>query len=163
MNGGDKKLKILLVITTLDTGGAEKHLLLLSQGLLRKGHVLELVYLKGQGSLAPQFETLGVRVEKIAMDSMTGLPRAIFRLRKKVRQGDYDLVHSHLLKADLVAACAGSRVLVASKHNDERALLNPVFSLVHGILSAIPRRVIVLSDHVGRFVVRHGRVPREKN
>jgi hypothetical protein len=31
----DKKLKILMVITTLDTGGAEKHLHLLAEGLIR--------------------------------------------------------------------------------------------------------------------------------
>jgi glycosyltransferase involved in cell wall biosynthesis len=32
---------------------------------------------------------------------------------------------------------------------------------VHGLLARLPRRTIVLSDHVGEFFARHGRVPRE--
>jgi glycosyltransferase involved in cell wall biosynthesis len=33
---------------------------------------------------------------------------------------------------------------------------------VHGLLGRVPRRTIVLSDHVGRFVQEHGRVPRTR-
>lgn len=155
-----------MVITTLDTGGAEKHLYLLSRGLMEQRHAVDLVYLKGEGSLAPDFESLGVEVEKIAFESPGDLPRAVFRLARRIRRGCYDLVHSHLLKADLVSALASTLAqpctLIASKHNDERALLNPLFSWVHGVISAAARQVIVLSDHVARFVERHGRVPREK-
>ena len=115
-----------MVITTLDTGGAEKHLYLLSLGLIERGHAVNLVYLKGEGSLASDFENLGMEVEKIAFESSGDLPGAVLRLAGKVRQGGYDLVHSHLLKADLVSALASTLAqpctLIASKHNDERAL-----------------------------------------
>lgn len=155
-------LKILMVITTLDTGGAEKHLHLLSRGLIKKGHRVDLVYLKGGGSLTPDFESLGVRVDKIRFESLFQLPFAVQGLADKIRNGAYDIVHSHLLKADLVASLACGRlkgqVLVASKHNDERALLNPIYSRVHGMISKRANRIIVLSDHVGRFVAEHGRV-----
>ncbi|MFH2002781.1 MAG: glycosyltransferase [Planctomycetota bacterium] len=159
-------LRILMVITTLDTGGAEKHLYLLCRELKGKGHAIDLVYLKGKGSLAGDFERLGVTVYKIRFESPAHLPFAVWRLAARIRRGRYAIVHSHLLKADLVAslACCMARpgALVASKHNDERALLNPLFSRVHGLVSKRARAVIVLSDHVGRFVVRHGRVDPNK-
>ena len=145
-----------MVITTLDTGGAEKHLYLLCRGLLARGHSVDLVFLKGEGSLAPDFEGLGMKVEKIAFESPLQLPFAVRSLAAKVRQGGYDLVHSHLLKADLVSAlaCVQARpvLLIASKHNDERALLHPFYSRVHGLISRAARKVIVLSEHVARFV-----------
>jgi glycosyltransferase involved in cell wall biosynthesis len=127
---------------------------------------VDLVFLKGLGSLTSDFKEIGVGVEKIPFEAARDLPWAARGLANKVKAGGYDLVHSHLLKADLVSALSSffkkPPLLVASKHNDERALLNPLFSFVHGIISSRAQRVIVLSDHVGRFVERHGRVPREK-
>jgi glycosyltransferase involved in cell wall biosynthesis len=52
--------------------------------------------------------------------------------------------------------------LVSSKHNDERVLLNPWVSRAHGLLGRAPRRTIVLSDHVARFIREHGRIPAER-
>jgi glycosyltransferase involved in cell wall biosynthesis len=155
-------MKILMVITTLDTGGAEKHLLWLSRTLIERGHAIEVVYLKGDGSLAGSFREMGVPVEKVTMESPFHLLRAPRRLAALIRERGFDVVHSHLLKADFTAALARPEVLVASKHNDERALLNPLFGFVHGWISRRARCVVVLSDHVGRFVQRHGRVAEEK-
>ncbi len=160
------RLKILMVITTLDTGGAEKHLSILAPELAGRGHEIELVFLKGEGSLARLFESSGIQVEKIAFESPLALPGAVARLASKVKNGGFSVVHSHLLKADLVASLsslpAKPMVLVSSKHNDERALLNPLVSFVHGVISRRADAVIALSDHVARFVTLHGRVAREK-
>jgi glycosyltransferase involved in cell wall biosynthesis len=49
---------------------------------------------------------------------------------------------------------------VASKHNDEQVLRRKLVGLIHGCVGRLPRRTIVLSDHVGAFVAEHGRVPR---
>jgi glycosyltransferase involved in cell wall biosynthesis len=159
-------LSICEVITTLGVGGAEMHLLALTRGLLARGHRPEVVYLKGEGELALTFEASGIAVRKIEMDSSRESPRAIAALARHLRRSRPDVVHTHLLKADAVGALAallaGRRALLASKHNDERALLHPVYSRVHGLLSRLDRRVIVLSDHVGRFVAEHGRVPPSK-
>jgi glycosyltransferase involved in cell wall biosynthesis len=155
------------IVTTLGVGGAEMHLLALTRGLLSRGHHPEVIYLKGKGELAHDFLRSGVPVQKIAMESATAAPGAILRIARFLRRARPDIVHTHLLKADAVGALATwfagrSRRLLASKHNDERALLHPVFGRVHGMLSALDRRVIVLSDHVGRFVAEHGRVAPHK-
>jgi glycosyltransferase involved in cell wall biosynthesis len=151
------------IVTTLGVGGAEMHLLALTKGLLARGHTPEIVYLKGAGELAADFLKSGIPVHKIPMERGSQSLAAILRLRRFLRRAKPDVVHTHLLKADAVGAIAAllagdRRRLLSSKHNDERALLNPAVSRAHGWLSALDQRVIVLSDHVGRFVADHGRV-----
>ncbi len=150
-------MKILHVITTLDVGGAEMHLLAQVRGQTARGHTVGIAYLKGHGTLADDFRAAGAAsVERIG----SGLP-APLRLSRAMR--GMDVVHTHLLKADMLGALTalltGSKSrLVASKHNDEQVLKRPLVSRVHGFLGNVPRRTIVLSDHVGRFVAEHGRV-----
>ena len=140
------------MITTLDVGGAEVHLLAQVRGQAAHGHVLRVLYLKGKGSLAPEMREAGA-----GFVGRAGLG-GIFRSARWA-----DVVHSHLLKADMataaVATLAGRRSsLIASKHNDEQVLKRPLVSFVHGILGKLPARTIVLSDHVGRFFAEHGGV-----
>lgn len=150
-------MKLLHVITTLDVGGAEMHILSQVKGQVARGHQVRVAYLKGQGTLAEDFRAAGAEWVG-CVSSGLGAP---FALWKHLRW--CDLVHSHLLKADMltavVATLAGRRRrLVAGKHNDEQVLKKPLVSFVHGILGNLPVRTIVLSDHVGRFVERYGRV-----
>jgi glycosyltransferase involved in cell wall biosynthesis len=162
-------VKILHVITTLGVGGAEKHLLWLAAGQVQRGHAVSVAYLKGAGELARDFEAQGVGVTRLhdgggllaRLPAAGPLLVARGRLTRLLREGRPDVLHTHLLKADaLGATCArGARALVASKHNDERALLRRPVSLVHGLLSRRVARTIALSDHVARFVAEHGRVP----
>ena len=140
------------MITTLDVGGAEVHLLAQVRGQAAHGHVLRVLYLKGKGSLAPEMREAGA-----GYVGRTGLGGILRSARWA------DVVHSHLLKADMatavVATLAGRRSsLIASKHNDEQVLKRPLVSFVHGILGKLPARTIVLSDHVGRFFAEHGGV-----
>lgn len=143
-------MRILHVITTLDVGGAEVHLLAQVRGQAARGHTLRVLFLKGKGTLAPEMREAGA-----GYVGRTGLA-GIFRSARWA-----DVVHSHLLKADMatavVATLAGRRSgLVSSKHNDEQVLKRPLVSFVHGILGKLPARTIVLSDHVGRFFAEHG-------
>lgn len=145
-------MRILHVITTLDVGGAEMHLLQQVRGQCARGHQVRVAWLKGGGRLAQDFTEAGA--EPVGR---CGPAKLIAELRKA------ELIHSHLLKADaLTAICAklsgSAGRLVSGKHNDERALLKPWVSMIHGVLGNIPVRTIALSDHVSRFVIEHGRV-----
>lgn len=157
-------MKIVHVITTLGVGGAEKHLLWLTTGQVAAGHTVQVVFLKGDGELAGDFRDAGVDVAFVDFDKARfgTLRRAVRDLAALLRAEAPDIVHTHLLKADalgaLAARRAGIRALVASKHNDERALLRKPVGWVHGWLSRRVARTIALSDHVARFVAEHGRV-----
>ena len=153
-------MRIVHLITTLDVGGAEKHLLWLGSGQVARGHAVTVLYLKGGGSLEGAFSAAGMAVRKVPFESARQLPNALAALRRTITGLAPDVLHTHLLKADALGALAVPRSvpLVSSKHNDERALLSWGVGLVHGLLSRRADRIIALSDHVARFVSRHGRV-----
>ncbi len=153
-------MRLLHVLTTLDVGGAEMHVLKQVRGQVERGHEVRVRFLKGQGTLREDFLEAGAeQVERAAAG-----PLFPFRLRTDL--GWCDIVHSHLLKADAFTAmaalvCGARRKLVSGKHNDEQVLRRPLVSLVHGWIGRVPARTVVLSDHVGRFIETHGRVPSE--
>jgi glycosyltransferase involved in cell wall biosynthesis len=162
-------MRILYVITTLDMGGAEKHLLWLCQGMIARGHACDVAYLKGEGRLVPQFEKLGCRVEKVAFEKPAQAFAAIARLKALFFDGDrprYDVVHSHLLKADALCALAARAkkppVFVQSKHNEEQVLKKKPVAWIHGFLMGTVDRVIALSDYVLEYVATTGRTRRSK-
>jgi len=145
-------LKILHLVTTLDVGGAEMHLLAQVRGQTSRGHHVRVLYLKGKGTLAPDLREAGAGF--VGRAGFAG----IFRSARWA-----DIVHTHLLKADAAGAVVATlalrrSALVSSKHNDEQVLKRPLVSIAHGLLGSLPRRTIVLSDHVGRFVAEHGRL-----
>ncbi|HEU5318363.1 MAG TPA: glycosyltransferase family 4 protein [Chloroflexota bacterium] len=167
--GGDAPLRILHVITSLARGGAQAHLLTLMRGQKQRGHQVELAYLK-EPVMAREFadvvpiplqthlgmSELGDRAYAAILGRLWGLVSAV----------KPEVLHTHLLKADALGAVAGrfggARVTIASKHNDEAALRRPTVARLHGWLSHLDDRVIVLSDHVGRYVTTLGRVPATK-
>src|SRR5439155_10201938 len=125
------------VPTTLDGGGAEMHLLAQVRGQAARGHTVRVLWLKGRGALAQEIRDAGA-----ARAGRAG-PAGLLSLIRSVRWAE--LVHSHLLKADMLAAAlalAAGRAsrLVSSKHNDEQVLLRRPASLVHDVLGNVPRR-----------------------
>jgi glycosyltransferase involved in cell wall biosynthesis len=89
-------------------------------------------------------------------------PLALRRLVKLIRAGGFDIVHSHLFRADIYAGLAvaqmGERrpLLVSTRHNDDRFFLNPFVGLVHYAVSAQQDLIIAISDHIARFTVARG-------
>ncbi|MEV6566348.1 glycosyltransferase [Streptomyces kronopolitis] len=110
-------MKVLHVITGLDVGGAEQQLRLL---LRRLPAHCEVVTLTGPGPVAEGIEADGTRVTHLGMTGerdLTALPR----LAGLIRDGGYDLVHTHLYRAcvygRIAARMAGVRAVVATEHS----------------------------------------------
>jgi glycosyltransferase involved in cell wall biosynthesis len=159
-----ERLRILHVITSLARGGAQAHLLELMRGQKARGHEVELAYFKDP-EMVPDFSPVAgfpfaLDMEDLASAALLG------RLWGLVSAVKPDILHTHLLKADAYGAVAGrfgaARATVASKHNDESALQRPWVARLHGLLSRLDDRIIVCSDHVGRYMVETGRAPAQK-
>ena len=79
-----------------------------------------------------------------------------------MRDGHFDIVHSHLFRADIYAGLAvaqlGERrpLLVSTRHNDDRFFLNPFVGIVHYLVSARQDLIIAISDHIAHFTVARG-------
>jgi glycosyltransferase involved in cell wall biosynthesis len=150
---------VLHLITSLDRGGAEQYLLALTRRLDRSRFQPEVAYLTGRGELVREFIQLSIPVHFIAARARID-PFALWRLTELIRERGYDLVHTHLFRADIYGALAtamtGSTPLVATRHNDDRFFLNPLVALVHYLISLRQATIIAISDHIARFTLACG-------
>ncbi|MGE5619865.1 MAG: glycosyltransferase family 4 protein [Sphingomonadaceae bacterium] len=155
-----QSFRVLHVITSLDVGGAQKHLLSLVDGLRRRGHQADVAFFKNP-SLSEQFQGTGCRLFDLSTRG-TFSPLLLPRLASILTRGRYQIVHTHLLKADSYGTLAGvlarTPIRISSKHNDEAVLQRPAVAVTHGLISRCNHRVVVLSDYVGRYVAEKGRV-----
>ena len=99
-------MKVLFVITGLFPGGAEKIVLEMVRSLLKAGHRAAVVSLQpepppGVHTIVGQLEQLGIRPYFLNLSGL-GFFR-IFRLFRIIRTEAPDIVHSHLMHANLAA------------------------------------------------------------
>ncbi|PKW17725.1 glycosyltransferase involved in cell wall biosynthesis [Saccharopolyspora spinosa] len=110
-------MKVLHVITGLGVGGAE---LQLRSILQHTKHDSDVVSLYNPGDVAQMINGDGVRVRDLGMTRNTQVG-AMLRLRDVIREGRYDVVHTHLYRAcvygRLAARLAGTKVVVSTEHS----------------------------------------------
>lgn len=150
-------MKILHVITGIDRGGAEGHLLELVKHQRASGRAVAVAYLRGQGYWAETLRKLGVEVHSLGL-RFYGDPRPWLRLRQIVRRSAFDLLHAHLPPAELYARLAllGLDALlpvVITKHNEERFSPGPGQKLLGRWVGGRARQVIAISDAVRRYMI----------
>jgi glycosyltransferase involved in cell wall biosynthesis len=156
-----RPIRVLQLITSLERGGAENHLLALLTHANRQAFALETAVLCGEGELVPHFRAAGIPVHLLQARNRFD-PVALGRLVRLLRDHPFDIVHSHLFRADIYAGLAVARLgehrplLVSTRHNDDRFFLNPFVGLVHYAISARQDLIIAISDHIARFTVARG-------
>ncbi|MFD3955227.1 MULTISPECIES: glycosyltransferase [Streptomyces] len=114
-------MRALHIITGLGVGGAEQQLRLLLRHLPVE---CDVVTLTNPGPVADGLRADGVRVVHLGMRGNRDLS-AVGRLTRLIRDGRYDLVHTHLYRAcvygRIAARLAGVRAAVATEHSLGRA------------------------------------------
>lgn len=150
-------MKILHVITTINRGGAENHLLDLTTGQAAEGHTVAVCYLKGDGYWCQALVERGIRVELLDLGRY-GDPRPAFRLRSLLDEIGPDIVHAHMPPAELYARLAllGRKrpALVISKHNDEPFYRGPGQFAMRSWVAARASTIIAISDAVKGYTQR---------
>ncbi|MFC9615154.1 glycosyltransferase [Streptomyces sp. NPDC056938] len=159
-------MRTLHVITGLGTGGAEQQLRLLLRHLPVHSDV---VTLTNPGTVARGLTADGIRVVHLGMTGNRDLG-ALPRLTKFVRDGRYDLVHTHLYRACVygrfAARLAGVRAVVATEHSlgESRMEGRPLSAGVRALYLAgerVGRATLAVSPSVAERLVRWG-VPRHR-
>lgn len=114
-------MKILFLITGFDYAGAESQVVLLCRDLRARGCEVRLVTMIPPVAYLDELRDLGVEVRSLNMKKGVPDPRAIFRLARIIREMRPDVVHSHLVHANLLARAARLFVripfLICSAHN----------------------------------------------
>jgi len=113
-------MKILFVITGLGIGGAERMVLDLADQLFIEGHQIVIAYLTGTARLLPN--NSDIKVVPIGVSkSPFGFARGYLRLRRLIIDFKPEVVHSHMVHANLLARLVRINVniprLVCTAHN----------------------------------------------
>jgi len=155
---------ILHLITTIERGGAEKQLLVLTKQQLTMGHEVHVVPLKGKLDLLEEFQAQGclVHTELLAIKPVFQK----FTLQEMVKQECVDVIHAHLPRAELLASIITTNSKrVVSKHNTE-----PFFPTGNQMISKFLSKfvnyrvdaIIAISSAVKQFLVDSGELSNQR-
>ena len=149
-------MRIVHVHRMRGIGGSERHLLTLLPALRALGVDARFVGLDDLDGWDPQpfYDELDrSEVPYVRLGSVREFPRAL---------GNADVVHTHLVHADLLGALGrGNRTLVSTKHNDDPFRSGP-FRFVERALMRRAARVICITEALRRFNVERVGLPAKK-
>lgn len=158
-------LRVLHVISGIDVGGAENHLLTLCTCLAERDYDVTVAYLKGKGGLADEFRAAGTSVVEVGIRADAD-PLGFLNLVRHVRNADYDIVHGHLFHGNVygvtAAALGGVPNIVSSKHNDPPFWRRQPYAFIHEVTLRQADLVLPISDHVREYLLANSRVERAK-
>ena len=107
-------MKILYVITSLRTGGAEKLVVQLSGFMKERGHEVEVALFDGEEApFKKELEASGVKIYSFGVGQSVYSPKMLFKLKSLIKKGSYDIVHTHNSSPQIFAAV--SKALIGGK------------------------------------------------
>lgn len=95
--------RLLFLCTGLNRGGAEMQVFHLAKGLRARGWNAQVLSMLSGGTMADQFREAGIPLHELQMRRGIPDPRAILRLRRAICLLRPDVVHSHMVHANLLA------------------------------------------------------------
>jgi len=153
--------------------GSERHLLTLLPRLARDGYDVTMVALgddrveavrRAQHDFGTALSRAGVSVETVRLRADLD-PWCLRDLVRVVRASRCDIVHTHLVHADVYGACAArlcGTALVSTRHNDDAFRRRWLSMALHRCLGGAADRLITISEALKRFVVDTEGVSPEK-
>jgi glycosyltransferase involved in cell wall biosynthesis len=157
-------VKVVHVHRMRGIGGSERHLLALLPALADRGAGVAFVGLDDPDwDVAPFYDALGLPARRLrsARDLDPALP---LRLRRTLEQLRPNVVHTHLVHADVYGALASPRApwrIVSTKHNDDPFRAG-AFRFVERALTKRTSRVIAITHALRRFCVERVGLPEAK-
>jgi glycosyltransferase involved in cell wall biosynthesis len=156
-------MRILFVSTSMGMGGADSQLLAAAQELRARGHDVLIVSLTPLGPMGLRAQSLGISTKSLEMRRGIPDPRGLVRLTRLVRVWRPDVLHSHMVHANLmvrvVRLLAPVPALVSTIHNiyEGGGLLMAVYRLTNGLVD----HMTIISEAAADRFIRERIVPRE--
>jgi glycosyltransferase involved in cell wall biosynthesis len=148
-------VRILFLSTSMGLGGADQQLLSAAQVLRDRAHEIRIVSLTPLGPMGLQARSLGLATDSLEMRRGVPDPRGLARLVRIVRAWKPDVVHSHMVHANLMARVlrllVPVPVLVSTIHNvyEGGPLLMAGYRLTNGL---VDHMTIISQAAADRFV-----------
>jgi glycosyltransferase involved in cell wall biosynthesis len=143
-------------------GGADSLLLSAAQELRARGHEVLIVSLTPLGPMGLQARNAGIATESLEMQRGVPDPRGLVRLIRLVRAWGPDVLHSHMVHANLMAR--GLRLfvpipaLVSTIHNIYEG--GPVWMAAYRLTNRLVDQMTIISQAAADRFVRDRIVPR---
>jgi glycosyltransferase involved in cell wall biosynthesis len=156
-------MRIAHLITTISRGGAELQLLLLAQEQVKRGHLVTVFPLKGSLDLAERLRSVGVSVDLTLHDR--GIVVQIILANMRLKHTDFDVVHTHLPQAELIAASTWHKNVICSRHYGGRFFprgSSSISRILSNYATRNVRTVIAISETVGAMLQREGEISRNR-
>jgi len=159
---------VLHLVSTFEVKTDTKWLVQIARYLDRRRYQMSVACFHGDGPVRDQLEDLGIRTHNLEAPDERD-PRAILRARRLIDQGGYDIVHTHLLRADLLggvaARWAGVPVILStvyamgSMSRVKKRITDPVLDAA---CARLPKHVLAVSDAVRRDCVDRLHIPDDR-
>ena len=156
-------MRILFLSTSMGMGGADSQLLAAAQGLQARGHDILIVSLTPLGPMGLRARSVGLPTESLEMRRGIPDPRGLARLIRIARAWRPDVLHSHMVHANLMARAlqllTPVPALVSTIHNiyDGGPLLMAGYRLTNGLVD----HMTIISEAAADRFIRDRIVPRK--
>jgi glycosyltransferase involved in cell wall biosynthesis len=160
------KIRLVLIITGLSTGGAEGMLLKILQKIDRSRFSPMVISLSTKGEIGGHIEILGIPVYALQMKSGAVSPIRFLHLIKLLRKLKPDVVHTWMYHADLLGGLAarlsGTKAVawgirhsnLSAEHNKRSTL--QVMKLCAHLSGWLPQRILTCSEQAQSIHVAAG-------
>jgi glycosyltransferase involved in cell wall biosynthesis len=157
-------MRILLLSTSMGMGGADQQILILARAMRARGHDVRIVALAPLGPMGLEAQQEGMQVESLELrKSVTDIPR-ILRLVRLVRAWRPDVLHSHMVHANVLAGAVRPLtrvpVLISTIHSINDG--GPVHMAAYRLTSPQVDRFTIISRLAAERYVAIGAVPAQR-
>jgi len=157
------------VITSVVLGGGGQVMSALARNIDRTAFEMDVYCVIEGGELVNYIRSLGFRVEVLPICRSRGPvrydPAGWARLAARLRCGAYDVVHTHLFRADLVgtvAARVARRPVVVKTLHNMGTRKRRYHRIVDALINAMTDRIVCVSASQREVTIGHDRVQPEK-
>jgi glycosyltransferase involved in cell wall biosynthesis len=156
-------MRVFLLSTSMGMGGADKQLLSAAQELRSRGHEVLIVSLTALGPMGLEARRIGIPTESLEMRRGFPDPRGLLRLVRLVRAWQPDVLHSHMVHANLMARAlrlfVRIPVMVSTIHSlhEGGRLRMAAYRLTNGLVD----QMTIVSEAAAKRFVTEGIIPQE--
>ena len=153
-------MRVIHIIKVTRISGAERHLLVLLKGLRDKGLDAQLIILvepdTPMDDMVAEAQANDIPIHRVVIRRDYDV-NVIFALRTMLHDLQADIVHTHLIHADLFGLIAGKLAgvprIIASRHNDDGFRYHPIVRQVSRVLWWLTDGGIAISDAIRDFTI----------
>lgn len=156
-------MRLLFLSTSMGMGGADKQLLSAAREMRVRGHDILIVSLTPLGPMGLEARSLGIPTQSLEMRRGVPDPRGLVRLARLAWAWKPDVVHSHMVHANLMARVLRLFVrvpaMVSTIHNiyEGGRLPMAAYRLTNGLVD----QVTIISEAAAARFITEGIVPKK--